>query len=176
MAGPAATVARSAIEPAVTVALEQSLTRLPVGATWPARPTARFLASGSTSTATARRSVESQTAAHGQRGDASPAGGVARAEAKPVAFPARSGTAPGTRIGVISDNHGYLDPAVLEIFAGVSHIVHAGDVMDPGILDRLATVAPVTAVAGNMDAGRPTSMLPREAESPAAGPATSDLG
>ncbi len=34
---------------------------------------------------------------------------------------------PPPRIGVISDNHGYLDPEVLEIFAGVTHIVHAGE-------------------------------------------------
>lgn len=34
------------------------------------------------------------------------------------------------RIGVISDTHGYLDPGVLEVFAGVDHIIHAGDVMD----------------------------------------------
>jgi hypothetical protein len=73
------------------------------------------------------------------------------------------------RIGVISDNHGYLDPAVLEIFAGVTHIIHAGDVMDPAILASLATVAPVTAVAGNMDAGQPTSALPREVVGEVAG-------
>ena len=66
----------------------------------------------------------------------------------------------GTRIGVISDNHGYLDPAVLQIFAGVSHIIHAGDMMDPEILERLRAVAPVTAVAGNMDTGDLASFLP----------------
>ena len=73
------------------------------------------------------------------------------------------------RIGVISDNHGYLDPAVLEIFAGVSHIIHAGDIMDPQILERLEAVAPVTAVAGNMDSGEPTSVLPREVVGEVAG-------
>ena len=34
------------------------------------------------------------------------------------------------RIGVVSDTHGYLDPQVLEEFAGVDHIIHAGDIMD----------------------------------------------
>ena len=67
------------------------------------------------------------------------------------------------RIGVISDNHGYLDPEVLEIFAGVTHIIHAGDVMDPEILTALRTVAPVTAVAGNLDTGELAADLPREA-------------
>lgn len=67
------------------------------------------------------------------------------------------------RIGVISDNHGYLDPEVLEIFAGVTHIIHAGDVMDPEILTALREVAPVTAVAGNLDSGELATELPREA-------------
>ncbi len=70
---------------------------------------------------------------------------------------------PSVRIGVISDNHGYLDPEVLEIFAGVAHIIHAGDVMDPGILTALKAVAPVTAVSGNLDVTGPTADLPTEA-------------
>lgn len=72
------------------------------------------------------------------------------------------------RIGVISDTHGYLDPRVLEEFAGVDHIIHAGDVMDAGILEALATVAPVTAVSGNMDDGK-LGKLPREVAGKAAG-------
>ena len=67
-----------------------------------------------------------------------------------------------TRIGVIADNHGYLDPAVLEIFAGVTHIIHAGDIVEPEILALLRALAPVTAVAGNMDSGD-LSSLSREA-------------
>jgi len=66
-------------------------------------------------------------------------------------------------IGVISDNHGYLDPEVLEIFAGVTHIIHAGDIVDPAILTALETVAPVTAVSGNLDTAGPTAGLPTEA-------------
>jgi hypothetical protein len=64
---------------------------------------------------------------------------------------------------VLSDNHGYLDPEVLAVFAGVDHIIHAGDVMDGEILTALGTVAPVTAVAGNLDTGRLAAKLPREA-------------
>ncbi len=79
-------------------------------------------------------------------------------------------SAPATaRIGVISDNHGYLDPVVLEIFAGVTHIIHAGDIMDPEILAALGKVAPVTAVAGNMDAGELAAGLPREVSGNVAG-------
>ena len=63
---------------------------------------------------------------------------------------------------MLSDTHGYLDPAVLELFAGVDHIIHAGDVMDAGVLPRLKAVAPVTAVAGNLDKPEVAGDLPRE--------------
>ena len=84
---------------------------------------------------------------------------AAAGRAKP-AEPA--GPAGAVRIGVISDTHGYLDPRVLELFAGVRHIIHAGDVMDPKILRALETVAPVTAVAGNLDDPKGADDLPRE--------------
>ena len=68
-----------------------------------------------------------------------------------------------TRIGVISDTHGYLDSRVLEIFAGVQHIIHAGDVVDPEIITELRRIAPLTAVAGNLDKGDLAAGLSREA-------------
>ncbi len=52
--------------------------------------------------------------------------------------------------GIISDSHGLLRPEVLTSLQGVDHIIHAGDVGDPEILDQLAAVAPVTAVRGNI--------------------------
>lgn len=55
------------------------------------------------------------------------------------------------KIGVISDTHNFLDPKIPELFAGVNHILHAGDVGQPWILTELELVAPVTAVAGNTD-------------------------
>jgi putative phosphoesterase len=55
------------------------------------------------------------------------------------------------RLGVISDTHGLLRPEALEALAGVDHILHAGDVGDPAILDSLRTIAPVTAIRGNVD-------------------------
>jgi putative phosphoesterase len=70
---------------------------------------------------------------------------------------------------VISDNHGYLDPAVLDIFAGVVHIIHAGDIVDPAILAALEAVAPVTAAGGNMDSGDLAARLPRAAGGEVAG-------
>ena len=55
------------------------------------------------------------------------------------------------KIGVLSDTHGYLDPKVLELFAGVSHILHAGDIGNDSIVFELQAIAPVTAVLGNTD-------------------------
>lgn len=44
-----------------------------------------------------------------------------------------------------------LPDAVLEALAGVDLILHAGDITDLSVLDRLATVAPVAAVQGDHD-------------------------
>ena len=55
------------------------------------------------------------------------------------------------RIGIISDTHGLLRREVFERFAGVEHILHAGDVGPAHILTELEAIAPVTAVWGNTD-------------------------
>jgi len=57
------------------------------------------------------------------------------------------------KIGVISDTHDFLDPQVKDVFAGVDHILHAGDVGTAWITFQLEQIAPVTAVIGNTDAG-----------------------
>ena len=57
------------------------------------------------------------------------------------------------KIGVISDTHDFLDPRVKELFAGVHHILHAGDVGTAWITFELEQIAPVTAVIGNTDLG-----------------------
>jgi uncharacterized protein len=54
-------------------------------------------------------------------------------------------------IGLVSDTHGLLRPRVLELFDGVDHILHAGDVGREEILTELEAIAPVTAVWGNTD-------------------------
>ena len=59
------------------------------------------------------------------------------------------------RIGVISDTHGYFDPRITTHFAGVEHIIHAGDIGDAAVLARLEALGPVTAVTGNVDWGGP---------------------
>ena len=67
---------------------------------------------------------------------------------KPQSLPA---VGSNVRIGLISDTHGRLDSTVAACFAGVSHILHAGDVGPPWIPARLSEIAPVTVVAGNTD-------------------------
>jgi len=55
------------------------------------------------------------------------------------------------RLGIISDTHGKLRPEVFDVFAEVDHILHGGDLGPVALLDRLAELAPVTAVYGNVD-------------------------
>lgn len=55
------------------------------------------------------------------------------------------------KIGILSDTHGFLDPKIPKLFAGVDHILHAGDVGPHSLLLELETIAPVTAVLGNTD-------------------------
>jgi len=66
----------------------------------------------------------------------------------------RSGDSAGrVSVGLISDTHGLLRPEALEALRGSRHIVHAGDIGDPAVLEALARIAPVTAVRGNNDKG-----------------------
>ena len=55
---------------------------------------------------------------------------------------------------MISDTHGVLRPEVLDVFRGVDHILHAGDIGSEDVLDQLRGLAPVTACAGNVDGFR----------------------
>ena len=64
------------------------------------------------------------------------------------------------RVGVISDTHGLLRPEAVAALAGVDHILHAGDVGDPSILDTLAAMAPLTAIRGNIDRAGVCALLP----------------
>jgi len=57
------------------------------------------------------------------------------------------------KIGVLSDTHGFLDPKIPRLFAGVAHILHAGDIGEPMIELELKFIAPVTVVLGNTDLG-----------------------
>ncbi len=60
------------------------------------------------------------------------------------------------KIGVISDTHipkraKKIPAQVYQVFAGVGMIIHAGDLIERRLLKELSLLAPVEAVAGNMD-------------------------
>ncbi len=60
------------------------------------------------------------------------------------------------KIGVLSDTHiptpnAHLPVKVFELFQGVDLILHAGDIVGLELLEELRAIAPVEAVAGNMD-------------------------
>ncbi len=66
------------------------------------------------------------------------------------------------RLGIIADTHGLFDPVILQHFRGVDHIIHAGDIGRRAVIEQLETIAPVTAVSGNVD-GYEESGFPSEA-------------
>ena len=55
------------------------------------------------------------------------------------------------KIGVLSDTHGLLRPAVLEVLRSCDCILHGGDGNKPEILDTLPASAPLYVVRGNND-------------------------
>ena len=57
------------------------------------------------------------------------------------------------RVGIISDTHGLLRPDAMRQLAQSDHIIHAGDIGAPGVIDGLRAIAPTTAIRGNVDAG-----------------------
>ncbi|MGJ5175776.1 metallophosphoesterase family protein [Bradyrhizobium oligotrophicum] len=67
------------------------------------------------------------------------------------------------KIGIISDTHGLLRPEAEQCLAGVDHILHAGDIGRPEIIDRLALIAPVTAIRGNIDTSAWAKVYPETA-------------
>jgi uncharacterized protein len=58
-----------------------------------------------------------------------------------------------SRVGLISDTHGLLRPEAITFLRGSDFIIHAGDVGDANVLERLESLAPVTVVRGNNDKG-----------------------
>jgi len=67
------------------------------------------------------------------------------------------------RLGVISDTHGQLRREVFDVFAGVDHILHGGDLGPLDLLAELQSIAPVTAVYGNTDGPAVRARLPQVA-------------
>ncbi len=69
-----------------------------------------------------------------------------------------------TRIGLISDTHGYLDEAVFKHFEGCNEIWHAGDFGTIEIAECLARQSglPVKGVYGNIDGYDVRSVYPQK--------------
>jgi uncharacterized protein len=73
----------------------------------------------------------------------------------------RSGNDASRVVGLISDTHGLMRPEALAALHGCRHIVHAGDIGGPQIVQALEAIAPVTAVRGNNDTDAWGRTLPR---------------
>lgn len=55
------------------------------------------------------------------------------------------------KIGLLSDTHGYFDPALENFFSEVDEIWHAGDIGNLETADRINAFKPLKAVYGNID-------------------------
>lgn len=65
-----------------------------------------------------------------------------------------------TRIGLISDTHGYLDDAVFRHFEDCNEIWHAGDFGTDAVAEQLRQFKPVRGVYGNIDGQDIRSLYP----------------
>lgn len=63
-------------------------------------------------------------------------------------------------LGLISDTHNKLPEDVLAAFSSADLILHAGDIGELVILDRLKEIAPLQAVYGNTDIYSIASIIP----------------
>ncbi len=64
------------------------------------------------------------------------------------------------RIGLLSDTHGFLDPALFTYFADCDEIWHAGDIGPFSLLEQFESFKPLRAVWGNIDGPKIRSTLP----------------
>lgn len=63
----------------------------------------------------------------------------------------------GLRLAIVADTHSHPHPNADGFLRALTPdaILHAGDIGELGVIDRLATIAPVIAVRGNIDARAP---------------------
>jgi uncharacterized protein len=64
------------------------------------------------------------------------------------------------KIGLLSDTHGFLDPAVYRYFKDCDEIWHAGDIGTIQVFDELSKFKPTRAVYGNIDGHLIRSAMP----------------
>ncbi|MBQ8520845.1 MAG: metallophosphoesterase family protein [Bacteroides sp.] len=68
-----------------------------------------------------------------------------------------------TRIGILSDTHGYWDDRYLKHFEHCDEIWHAGDIGSLEVIQKLEAFRPVHAVYGNIDGGDIRRLYPETA-------------
>ena len=56
-----------------------------------------------------------------------------------------------TRIGILSDTHGFVEPRLFNFFASCDRLFHAGDIGSLEVADQLSAFKPLVAVYGNID-------------------------
>ena len=67
-----------------------------------------------------------------------------------------------TRIGLISDTHGYMDDHILQHLAHCDEIWHAGDFGTLQVAQQLEQVKPLRGVSGNVDGYDISSIYPEQ--------------
>ena len=65
------------------------------------------------------------------------------------------------KIGLLSDTHGWLNPAVFEFFKDCDEIWHVGDIGSTDVADSLSAFKPLRAVYGNIDDQKVRLMFPK---------------
>ena len=65
-----------------------------------------------------------------------------------------------TRIGLLSDTHGYIDDQILQHLASCDEIWHAGDFGTLEVANKLKSVKPLRGVSGNVDGYDISSIYP----------------
>ncbi|MBR6437626.1 MAG: metallophosphoesterase family protein [Bacteroidales bacterium] len=65
------------------------------------------------------------------------------------------------KIGLLSDTHGWLNPAVFEFFKDCDEIWHVGDIGSTDVADALSAFKPLRAVYGNIDDQKIRLMFPK---------------
>jgi hypothetical protein len=66
------------------------------------------------------------------------------------------------RIGLLSDTHGFLDPAIFNYFAECDEVWHAGDFGPFEILEQLERFKPLRGVCGNIDGDKVRAAVPED--------------
>lgn len=97
------------------------------------------------------REVDEEPVAPAARPAAAGAGAPSAQPGTPADAPAAPAVPDAFRIDVVSDTHGVLPELAYRAVAGADLIVHAGDICDEDVLERLRDQAPVLAVLGNND-------------------------